>query len=126
MTRFPNGIPLPRSGAGRKYHNRKTITEDGEAFDSLKERRRWAELKLLERAGKISDLHRQMKYELIPAQYDRAGKLLERSCSYVSDFSYMDDSGELVVEDTKGVRTKEYVIKRKLMLERYGIRIQEV
>lgn len=126
MIRFSKIPGLPRSGAGgKKYHNRKTITEDGEAFDSVKERRRWSELRFLERGGKISDLQRQVRYELIPAQYDKGGKLLERSCSYVADFTYK--FGEhLVVEDTKGIRTKEYIIKRKLMLERYGIRIQEV
>ena len=108
-----------------KYHNRKT-TVDGIAFDSKREAIRHQELRLLEKAGEIGNLRRQVKYELIPAQYDRrTGKLLERAVSYVADFVYETD-GFTVVEDVKGVRTKEYIIKRKLLLYRHGLRIQEV
>ena len=105
-----------------KYHNRK-VSINGETFDSRKEANRWAELKLLQRAGKISDLNRQVHYLLIPAQYEN-GHLLERGVSYVADFVYKED-GQLVVEDTKGMRTDAYIIKRKLMLSVYGIRIKE-
>ena len=108
-----------------KYGNRKIVTEDGR-FDSLREARRWQELKLLERAGEIGALRRQVSYELIPAQYDRrTGELIERSVRYVADFVYETD-GFTVVEDTKGMRTKDYIIKRKLMLQVHGIRILEV
>lgn len=117
-----------------KYYNRKT-TVGGIEFDSAKEARRWGELQLLERAGKIQDLRRQVKYELIPAQYEpptldkrgrlKSGKLIERSTSYVADFVYTQD-GLTIVEDTKGYRTEAYKLKRKLMLYRYGIRIREV
>ena len=108
-----------------KYGNRKVFV-DGESFDSLREYRRWAELKLLERAGEIGGLRRQVKFELIPAQYDLGtGKLLERAVSYIADFVYIRD-GFTVVEDTKGCRTKDYIIKRKLLLYRHGHRIQEV
>lgn len=106
-----------------KYNSRKTEV-DGIRFDSRKEALRWAELKMLEKAGKISDLERQVKYVLIPAQY-LDGKLKERQCVYVADFRYLDD-GEVVVEDTKGVRTADYIIKRKLMLKVYGIAIKEL
>ena len=106
-----------------KYGNRKTEL-DGITFDSAKEARRYAELKLLQRAGKISCLGRQVPYVLIPAQ-KRDGKVAERAVRYVADFVY-DENGETVVEDVKGTRTKEYVIKRKLMLWEYGIRIREV
>ena len=78
---------------------------------------------------------RQVSYVLIPAQYGECGKdfkgrdtrvLLERPCRYVADFVYTDRAtGQTVVEDTKGVRTKEYIIKRKLMLHVHGIRIKE-
>lgn len=122
-----------------KYNNTK-VTVDGESFDSKKEARRYCELKLLERAGEIINLERQVKYILIPAQYesyDRYGKkgqplkqgqrLLEKECSYVADFKYQDaHTGELIVEDTKGVRTKDYIIKRKLMLKEFGIKIKEI
>lgn len=122
-----------------KYGNRK-ITVDGITFDSRKEAARWRELSLLERAGEITGLQRQVKYVLIPAQREfsneiytrgknkgcfKPGKLLEKECSYIADFVYIQD-GKTVVEDTKGFRTEAYKIKRKLMLHTYGIRIREV
>lgn len=108
-----------------KYNNKK-ITVDGQVFDSKKEANRYKELRLLEKAGAIKDLRMQVKFTLIPAQRDEAtGKVIERECSYKADFVYEED-GKTVVEDVKGFRTKEYVIKRKLMLWRYGIRIREV
>ena len=108
-----------------KYGNRK-ITADGQTFDSMKEFRRWRELKLLERAGEIGLLRRQVPFDLLPAQYDeRTGKIIERGVRYVADFVYQTE-GFTVVEDTKGMRTKEYILKRKMMLYFHGIRIQEV
>jgi hypothetical protein len=123
-----------------KYYNVKTRALDGTVFDSLKEARRWDELLLLQRAGKITELQRQVKYELIPAQYEtyeRYGKkgqrlkdgviLLERKVEYVADFVYtIVETGENIVEDAKGIRTKEYILKRKLMLAVHSIRIKEV
>lgn len=119
----------------QKYRNRK-MRIDGETFDSRKEGRRWRELRLLEAAGEISGLQRQVKYVLIPAQREQGttgkkggykpGKLIERECAYVADFVYQTPDGKTVVEDTKGMRTKEYIIKRKLMLFVHGIRIKEV
>lgn len=109
-----------------KYHNKK-VTVDGITFDSVKEARRYSELILLQRAGKIKDLRRQWKYVLIPSQYaevDGKRKCIERECTYVADFVYLQD-GEIIVEDTKGFRTPEYKIKRKLMLFLKGIRIKE-
>lgn len=122
-----------------KYHSKKAVV-DGIVFDSRKEARRYSELVLLEKAGAITGLRRQVKYVLIPAQREpdtrgvrggiRQGKLLEREVSYLADFVYeeRDDSGDwhTVVEDVKGMRTKDYIIKRKLMLYRYGIKIREV
>ena len=109
---------------GRKYRNTKLIV-DGIRFDSIREATRWQELNLLQRAGRISDLNRQVKYVLIPAQKDGNGKLLEREVSYIADFVYTE-KGKTVVEDAKGVRTKDFIIKRKLMLWIHGIRIMEV
>lgn len=109
-----------------KYGARK-VTYDGKTFDSQKEAQRYAELRLLERGKVISDLKCQKSYQLIPNQYDENGKLIERAVKYVADFVYIDKkTGQTVVEDTKGFKTKEYIIKRKLMLHRYGIRIMEV
>ena len=117
-----------------KYSNTK-VTVDGETFDSKKEYRRYCELKLLERAGEVKNLKRQVKFLLIPSQFEEVidakgkpkQKCIERACVYVADFQYQDaHTGELVVEDTKGMKTKEYVIKRKLMLKEYGIKINEI
>lgn len=97
-------------------------------YDSIKEYRRAQELELMQKKGLIAGLKEQVKYELIPSQRDKiTGKLLERPVSYIADFEYLRISdGVVVTEDTKGVRTKEYIIKRKLMLHKYGIRINEV
>lgn len=113
-----------------KYGARKTVL-DGMTFDSEKECRRWCELKMLEKAGEVTGLERQVPYELIPSQYEvkadgSRGRCIERSASYVADFVYRDKDGKLHVEDAKGMRTKEYILKRKLMLQVHGIRIEEV
>jgi hypothetical protein len=120
------------------------VTVDGIEFDSKKEARRYEELKLLQRAGKISDLELQKEFLLIPTQYEkfpRYGKTgirlrdgercVERSCVYVADFAYMKD-GLQIVEDVKGYRDPasaayaKFVIKRKLMLWVHGIKITEI
>lgn len=123
-----------------KYGNVKQ-SYDGIFFDSKKEARRYAELKMLLKAGKISELELQKPFELIPAQYEpvpRYGKngkrlkdgqrCIENSCVYKADFVYKDENGQTVVEDTKSTatRTKDYIIKRKLMLFLHGIRIKEI
>lgn len=121
----------------QKFHNRKVV-EDGQTFDSRKECRRYRELKLMQSAGMIHGLQRQKKYVLIPAQREPdtvgkrggkiKGKLIEREVSYFADFMYYDKDGNVVVEDVKSpaTKTKEYIIKRKLLLFKYGIKIQEV
>ena len=116
-----------------KYGNRK-VKRDGIVFDSKREADRWTELKLLEKAREISNLQRQVKYELIPKQYSTTERtkanrprMVEREVSYIADFVYTDNaSNEVVVEDAKGFKTEEYKIKRKLMLKIHGIRIKEV
>ena len=107
-----------------KYHNRK-VTVDGIVFDSVKEASHYRQLKLLERAGKIHGLRTQVKYVLVPSQ-KADNKVIEREVAYYADFDYTDSNGVHIVEDTKGVRTKDYIIKRKLMLYIYGIHISEV
>lgn len=98
----------------------------GEKFDSVKEYHRWGCLKLMQRAGLIKDLKRQVKYVLIPAQRDQTGKVVEREMSYIADFEYFDlKRGVKVVEDTKGFKTDVYKLKKKLMLWVHGIRIEE-
>lgn len=106
-----------------KYRSKKTVV-DGIEFDSKKEAQRYRELSLLEKAGTIHGLERQVKYQLIPSQ-KIGGKVVERACSYRADFCYYRGD-ELIVEDVKGIKTPEYIIKRKLMLWVHGIRINEV
>lgn len=103
-----------------KYKNRKTVV-DGITFDSKREAERYKELCLLERGGLITDLRLQVPFELIPKQSG------ERAVKYVADFVYREQ-GDTIVEDVKSPasRTPLYTIKRKLMLERHGIRIREV
>lgn len=119
-----------------KYGNHK-IEYDGAVFDSTKEVLRYKELLLLLSEGIISGLQRQVKYVLIPAQREpgsigprggfKPGKLLEAECSYYADFVYkVNETGETVVEDVKGYKTKDYLIKRKLMLFVFGIQIKEI
>lgn len=144
-------IPSPASsapGGGRKYHNKPTerVTAAGNVlrFDSQKEARRFDELAALERAGKIRELRMQVDFTLQEAYTDGEGRRV-RAIRYKADFvyerravvaaAYVNDKkvGEkivwnMVVEDVKSraTRTKEYILKRKLMKERFGIDIQEV
>lgn len=123
-----------------KYGAKKiTDTETGYVFDSKKEYRRWLELRIMEKTGRITKLQRQVKFVLIPAQYeryerysDKTGKRLkdgmrcvEKETSYVADFVY-EVAGKTFVEDTKGFRTADYIIKRKLMLQVHGVTVREV
>ena len=123
-----------------KYKNRKVTSRDGQVFDSSKEYARYNNLKMVQNAGHITDLKRQVKFVLIPAQYEetnevytkgarkgltKQGKLIEKECAYYADFTYKEN-GNLVVEDVKGIKTKDYILKRKMMLYFYGIRIKEV
>lgn len=101
-----------------KYRNRKT-TVDGETFDSAKEARRWQELLLLQKAGRITGLTRQMPWTL-----EVHGQVI---CEYRPDFSYCE-SGQVVVEDVKSEATRKlpvYRLKRKLMKAIHGIEIRE-
>ncbi len=123
----------------RKYRNKK-ISYNGQVFDSKKEYRRYRELLLLQKANQIEDLDCQTKFVLIPGQRDiseevykrgpkkgqpKPGNVIEKECAYYADFTYKKN-GELVVEDTKGVKTEAYKIEKKMMLYFYGIRIKEV
>lgn len=125
-----------------KYFAKKVIV-DGVEFDSKKEANRWAELKLLEKAGKINNLKKQVPFVLIPSQYveetiytpkrhkeKKVKKLVEKKIVYIADFVYTDENGNQVVEDVKGYRKNGayyiYVLKRKLMLFIHGIRVVEI
>ena len=147
--------PSPASKGGLRGENKLHAEKTADGYDSKREAKRAAELRLMEKAGEISNLREQVEYDLLPAVYERedghgyyspscrmtkasaekiAGcklKLVERGVSYVSDFTYQKD-GHTVVEDAKGYRNpssatyKVFVLKRKLMFYKYGIRVQEV
>ena len=119
-----------------KYRNRK-VYSDGMMFDSRREARRYHELMILQKSGKIKDLQRQVPFLLIPDQREpdtigkrgaiHKGRVIERKITYIADFCYYNsESGEMVVEDAKGFRTPEYRIKKKMMLYFHGIRIKEI
>lgn len=114
------GINVPK----RSKYNAKKVCVDGITFDSKAEAKRYQELRLLEKGGAISDLQRQVTFILIPAQY-KGKTCMERACKYIADFVYVEN-GNRIVEDVKGAKTQEYIIKRKLMLYIYGIMIREV
>ena len=102
-----------------KYHN-KWVIIDGIKFQSEKEGKRWQELKLMERAGEISGLARQVQIEIIPKTK------LFRAAYYIPDIVYVDNrTGKRIYEDAKGYRTKEYQLKKKLLYWRHGIEILE-
>jgi hypothetical protein len=120
----------------KNKYNARTYKVGNEVLHSRKELRRYEELLLLEKAGQIHNLRREVKYLLIPSQREtiwkngkpRQGKVIERECAYIADFVY-DENGQTIVEDVKGgsaTKTDTYVIKRKLMLYVHGIRIREV
>lgn len=106
-----------------KYHSSKSG-----GFDSRKEQNRYKELLLMQRAGQITDLKTQVKFDLLPAQ-PRKGKSPERKVVYIADFTYYDKNGEYIVEDVKGYKGGEayrlFVLKRKLMLWVHHIQIKE-
>ena len=126
-----------------KYKNKK-VCVNGLYFDSKKEAKRFMQLLEKQQIGEISSLQTQVKYVLIPSQYEsyeRYGKkgqklkdgrrMVERECAYIADFVYIDNaSGETVVEDVKGYRRDGayniIVKKRKLMLKEHGIKLKEV
>jgi len=123
--------PYPKN----KYHAKK-VTILGIDFDSKKEAMRWLLLKDMENKGEISNLQRQVPFELLPAIYEDVTvhlktkdkierKLKQRSVSYIADFTYTKD-GKQIVEDTKGLRLPEYILKKKMMLALLNIEISEV
>ena len=144
-------IPCPADaepGKPAKYHNKPTerVTPAGAVlrFDSQKEARRYDELAALERAGKIRELRMQVDFTLQEAYTDTEGRRA-RAIRYRADFTYQKlvteryvtdgggsyeycDEWKPMVEDVKSraTRTKEYIMKRKLMKERFNIDIQEV
>ena len=106
-----------------KYHAKKVYV-DNMTFDSKKEYARWCDLKLLQRAGKIHDLRRQVRFRLFDTVYDDDGNAILQYADYIADFVYVENN-ETVVEDCKGVQTDVYKLKKKWLYDKYGILIRE-
>jgi len=107
---------LQQKGKSKYGANKTSI--DGIKFDSQKEANRYLDLLVLEKAGLIQDLHRQVRFELQPS-YKKNGKTI-RPIYYVADFVYYDTfKGQKIVEDTKGYRTEIYKLKKKLFEYKY-------
>lgn len=118
----------PRTKRGCTKYRNKVVNNVFGRFDSIKEFKRYLLLREEEKCGRIRNLQRQVKFELIPKQTDSKGKLLERACYYIADFVY-EKKGKQVVEDVKSritVSVASFVIKRKLMLYKHNISIKEV
>ena len=107
-----------------KYNNQKK-TVDGITFDSTLEARRYTVLKSRLEAGTISDLRLQPHYTIMDGYKDLSGTYI-RPVQYIADFSYINADGKRIVEDTKGVRTEAYAIKRKLVRDRFGLDVIEI
>ena len=119
-----------------KFGNKHTAV-DGIVFDSIREARYYIFLRDLQRKGEISNLRMQVPYELIPAVYREetvqlktktktVTRCVQKAVHYIADFVYTDnETGAEMVVDTKGFRTKEYVLKKKMMLAFKGIAIVE-
>lgn len=114
-----------------KFGAKKTVV-NGERFDSKKEAERYKELCLMERAGLITGLRRQVRYLLLPTRYDKNDRAILHSAVYIADFVYTmnDKTQALVVEDVKGYRKGPaynlFMLKKKLMYDKYGILVKEV
>lgn len=112
----------PKQRKGQKYSNRVHETPDGR-FDSEAEYRHWCHLKIRLRLGEITDLRRQVVFELAPAVVIQGRK--RPPLRYVSDMQYQE-GGKTVVADVKGAVTDAFRIKRHLMMSVHGIEIQEI
>lgn len=106
-----------------KYRNKKVVI-DNIKFDSIKESKRYTELKLLEKAKEIHDLKLQVSFVLIPSYVINGKKT--REVKYIADFTYEDKGNNFIVEDVKGYRTEVYKLKKKMFEFRYGIEIKEI
>lgn len=106
-----------RSQPKSKYGAQKTVV-NGVKYDSKKESKRGQELEYMEKIGKISNLQRQVKFVLQDGYINNKGQKIRPIC-YFADFQYTDENGQKIVEDSKGFRTKEYVLKKKMFQFKY-------
>lgn len=108
-----------------KYGNKKSVAADGTQFDSRAEHRRWVHLCHLQAASLISDLRRQVAYELVKSVKFNGASRAKPAIRYVADFVYMEKGVE-VIEDVKGVLTPEFKLKRHLMKALLGLEVRIV
>lgn len=118
---IPKGAVTALAARGSKYHAKKTVV-DGIEFDSAKEAKRYTRLRDMQEAGEIQNLRLQVPFELLPS-FECDG-VKYRGMKYIADFVYYRD-GKQVVEDTKGWKTQEYRLKKKLMAYINHINIEE-
>lgn len=116
----------PTKKGKRNLYGAQRVEIDGIEFDSQAEGKRYVQLKTMLRSGEISGLEVHPSFDLIPEQEVDGKK--ERQVRYVADFRYTEKDGTMVIEDVKSAptKTREYIIKRKLMLWLHGIIVQEV
>lgn len=138
MFKSEAGIPV-ESPRESKYGAKKTVV-NGIMFDSAKEANRWGELRLLERAGEIKNLRRQVEYVLIPEKREpdtigkrgdlKKGRVIQKAVKYRADFVYESKDCKTIVEDVKGYKGggayAVFSIKKKLMREVFGLEIREI
>ena len=112
-----------------KYGNKK-VEIDGTKFDSKKEAKRYQDLLLMQRAGEISELELQPKFELVKGVKFSGDAKAKPAVRYFADFAYTDiKTGQRIVEDVKSPATKKnpaYRMKKHMMLAIHGVEIKEV
>lgn len=124
----PPQVPAQTGTPARSKYAAEKVERDGEKFDSKKEGRRWVELKMLETTGAITDLQRQVAFELAPAVRLAGEARMKPAIRYISDFTYKEN-GVLVIEDCKSDPTRRlpaYRMKKHLMATVLGLQIKEV
>lgn len=108
-----------------KYGNKKTVV-DGITFSSRKEAAYYHRLKFMQSQGLIFNLKLQVKFDFLvnsaPLRYVDSNRVIK----YVADFEYTTPIGERVVVDVKGFKTRDYLIKKALMMACHSVRIEEV
>lgn len=120
-----HALKLVPKASGSKYGNRKVVTADGTKFDSLAELHRWSHLQMLQLGGYISDLRRQVVFEMVPSVKFAGAARARPAIRYIADFVYLEKGIE-VIEDVKGVETPEFKLKRHLMKALLGREVKVV
>lgn len=116
-------LKIAKQPKPNKYRNER-VSVDGIVFDSKAEAAHYGRLKLARDAGHLT-FERQVPYQF-EVEYSANGRTVKKKMRYVADFVVTWKGGRVEVQDVKGVLTKEYKLKKKLMLALYGIEIREI